>query len=280
MLSDSFKHRLSKPWEQAVVVKLLGRAIGYKTLYSKIQSLWKRKGPFKIIDLEINYYLVRFWDLEDCHHALLDGPWNIYGNVLSVHPWSPEFRPSTGKINKEVTWIQLSGFPVQKYHSRILNALGSLVGSPVKLDSNSENPSRGKFAKIAVCVDLTKPLLGTVTLDGDEFLVVYEGLPQICGDCGKVGHNTPACPDRKSAGASGDPSNPASLGANHSHPEREGNSVATGNNSDKERKIWRVDECTQEIKKTSQETCRRSATPGGLSSFRRCKHGQSIRALE
>ncbi|KAJ4836505.1 hypothetical protein Tsubulata_036207 [Turnera subulata] len=216
-LSEAFLHRLRKPWDKAVVVKLLGRAIGFKTLQSKILSLWNPKGPIKIIDLENNYFVVRFWEEDDYHRALLDGSWSIFSHVLSVQPWSQSFRASSNSIDKVVTWVRFLDFPLDHYHSRVLSTMRNLVGKTVKLERNSENPSRGKFAKVAVAIDLTQPLEGTVSVDDVDYKVVYEGLPDICGICGRVGHLSVTCPDstteppppvmtQKPAASSSDPS--------------------------------------------------------------------------
>ncbi|KAJ4841711.1 hypothetical protein Tsubulata_042050 [Turnera subulata] len=63
------------------------------------------------------------------------------------------------------------------------------------LDDNTSNPSRAKFARVVVCLDLTKPLKGEVYLDGEPLKVGYEGLPDICYICGKPGHNIVVCPE-------------------------------------------------------------------------------------
>ncbi|KAJ4823350.1 hypothetical protein Tsubulata_021995 [Turnera subulata] len=193
-LSEAFRSRLRKPWERAVVVKLMGRAIGFKTLQSKLHTLWQPKGLIKLIDLENNYFAVRLWEEEDYFKALLEGPWTIFTHVLSVQPWTPAFRASSEAVNSVVTWVRFLDFPLDCYHSRILRSMGNLVGKTVKLERNSENPSRGKFAKVAVNVDITKPLKGTVIVEGETYKVIYEGLPDICGGCGRIGHLSTLCP--------------------------------------------------------------------------------------
>ncbi|KAJ4823503.1 hypothetical protein Tsubulata_050317 [Turnera subulata] len=157
VLSDAFKRRLEKPWENGVVVKLLGREIGYRALQSKIQTLWKPAGPFRIIDLEGNFYIIRFLDSRDYIHALTGGSWAIYGHALCVQPWCREFRAESGKVDK------------------------------------TESQTRAKFAKVAVAVDLSKPLKGKVKFDGESFKVVYEGISQICFSCGHYGHSAMLC---------------------------------------------------------------------------------------
>ncbi|KAJ4826259.1 hypothetical protein Tsubulata_018650 [Turnera subulata] len=195
-LSDAFKARLRKPWERTVVVKLMGRAIGFHTLYSKLLTLWQPKGTLKLIDLENNYFAVQFWEEEDYFKALLEGPWTIFTHVLSVQPWTPAFQASAKSIDNVVTWVRFLDFQLDCYHSKILRTMGNLVGRTVKLERNSKNPSRGKFAKVAVNVNITQPLKGTVTMENETYKVVYEGLPGICDNCGRVGHLSELYPER------------------------------------------------------------------------------------
>ncbi|KAI9123882.1 hypothetical protein K1719_005182 [Acacia pycnantha] len=147
-----------------VVVKLLGRRIGYRHLRSQLQSLWKPSGQFKLIDLHDDCFLVRFQDDLDYQHALLTGPWMIFGHYLTVQPWTPAFRPQDHVVNQ--------------------------------VDYNTDSGDRGKFARIAVVIDLTKPLISKIQVDGELIYVEYEGLPSICFECGRYGHLQISCPTK------------------------------------------------------------------------------------
>ncbi|KAL0313677.1 UNVERIFIED_CONTAM: hypothetical protein Scaly_2911500 [Sesamum calycinum] len=57
----------------------------------------------------------------------------------------------------------------------------------VKVDETTMAASRGRYARVCVEVDLTKPLVSMITLLGFAQAVEYEGLHQICFDCGKYG---------------------------------------------------------------------------------------------
>ncbi|CAI0402768.1 unnamed protein product [Linum tenue] len=64
----------------------------------------------------------------------------------------------------------------------------------VNLDYHTENLERGKFVRIAIDLDMTKPLPTRIRLDGAWQQVVYENLPVICYSCGKIGHTEEVCP--------------------------------------------------------------------------------------
>lgn len=88
--------------------------------------------------------------------------------------------------------------PLHYYHKRILRMLGHVIGNVVRTDYNTESASRGKFARIAVELDLAKPLYSQFLLDGKVQKVEYENLPTICFECGKYGHLSSSCSENKS----------------------------------------------------------------------------------
>ncbi|KAI9080164.1 hypothetical protein K1719_037842 [Acacia pycnantha] len=158
---------LNKKMGLTVVVKLLGRKIGYHYLRSQLQSLWKPSGQLKLIDLHDDCFLVRFQDDLDYQNALLTGPWMIFGHYLTL--------------------------PARYYHKSIICSIGGVFGDVIKVDYNTDSGERGKFARIAVVIDLTKPLISKIMVDGEIIFVEYEGLPVICYNCGKYGHLQNAC---------------------------------------------------------------------------------------
>ncbi|KAI9126827.1 hypothetical protein K1719_002423 [Acacia pycnantha] len=180
----------------AVVIKLMGRRIGYRQLRMKLQNLWKPIGQCKLIDLEDDCFLVRFKEDLDYQNALLNGPWVIFGHYLTVHPWSPSFRPQEHVINQVMGWIRLPNLPARYYHKSIIRSIGSVFGEVIRVDYNTDSGDRGKFARLAVSIDLTKPLISKIQVDGEIIFVEYEGLPTICFACGRYGHLQDSCPER------------------------------------------------------------------------------------
>ncbi|MBA0706048.1 hypothetical protein Golax_018189 [Gossypium laxum] len=67
----------------------------------------------------------------------------------------------------------------------LVRALASVIGNVVKVDYNTVDGIRGKFARVAVVVDISKPLVPFIGVDRKKQTIVYEGLPSICYTCGK-----------------------------------------------------------------------------------------------
>ncbi|KAH9791596.1 putative ribonuclease H protein [Citrus sinensis] len=168
------------------------------------EDLWNLTPGFNIIDLENDFYLVRFKNARDADYVLTSGPWTIMGHYLTVQPWSLHFDSSKGEIDKVVAWIRLPGMALQYYHKKILRRLGQIIGSVIRIDYTTESAQRGKFARIAVEIDLKSPLISQFHLDGKIQRVEYDNLPVICFYYGKYDHYKENCSDREDNGPTED----------------------------------------------------------------------------
>ncbi|KAJ4838206.1 hypothetical protein Tsubulata_024197 [Turnera subulata] len=188
---------LHKRWENTLIVKMWGRNIGYKTLCNRLPNLWKLKESVRVVDLENNFYFVRFQNRFDYLRALTDGPWTVLGHYLTVELWKPQFNPLSHKITSIVAWIQIPQLSSEYYDRGLLHAVCKEIGHFVRLDQNTAEALRGRYARVAVELDLSKPLQSQVLVDGTWYLISYENIPDICFECGLVGHVLSACPHRE-----------------------------------------------------------------------------------
>ncbi|CAN0919046.1 hypothetical protein LINGRAHAP2_LOCUS31226 [Linum grandiflorum] len=95
-----------------------------------------------------------------------------------------------------VVWIRFPRLPYQYYNRDILEGLENLVGNIVRPDDRTLNSVRGKFARIAVEMDLSVPAPKGVFVDGHWQVIEYENLPCFCKDCGRFGHEASNCDSR------------------------------------------------------------------------------------
>lgn len=57
-----------------LVVKLLGKKIGYTALWNKACSLWKPMRRFQLMDIDNEYFLAKFKSVLDYNNMLSNGP--------------------------------------------------------------------------------------------------------------------------------------------------------------------------------------------------------------
>ncbi|XP_057452137.1 uncharacterized protein LOC130743944 [Lotus japonicus] len=190
---NSVYDEICKPWVNCLVVKLLGKHIGYKALCERLRMLWKPAGGVEVRDLHHGYFLVQFDVLEDTERAMTGAPWMIYDHYLAVKPWTPDFVAANSEISTTAVWIRIPGLGFQFYDESILVTLASAVGTPIRVDMNTVDMQRGKYARVCVEIDLNKPVLGRVGLRGVWYNIEYEGLHLLCSNCGCYGHLARQC---------------------------------------------------------------------------------------
>ncbi|KAK9209900.1 hypothetical protein WN944_002269 [Citrus x changshan-huyou] len=220
--------KLSEPWKNSVVVKLLGHTIGYRALCARLNGMWKSAMGFSVIDLENNYYLVRFRLVGDAMDALTKGPWLVMGHYLMVQLWTPSFDFTNTALEQVTVWIRLPGLAVHLYDRKVLQKLGQLVGNVITINSNTASSSRGRFASLAVSISLTRLLVSQFELDGKIHKVEYEGLPVICYKCGHYGHSSSNCKDAKNSTSCEDAGQPHQVMLGNEAPGQH----AVGSNGD------------------------------------------------
>lgn len=132
-------------------------------------------------------------DKDDYQYALSNGIWTIFGNYLTVHPWSPSFSPSQRPPSDLLVWIRLPGLSKSFYTKSLLEFIGSAVGPVAKIDRTTDSKTRGQFARLAVFIDTEKPLIPRIMIDGKPQRVEYECLPLVCFNCGRFKHSREVC---------------------------------------------------------------------------------------
>lgn len=94
-------------------------------------------------------------------------------------------------------WIRVSELPLEVMNTRFLRKLGNCLGILFKIDLNTSQQERGKFARLCVEIELDKPLDTYIRFGNFWCKLEYEGLGLICFQCGKFGHNKEGCPLQK-----------------------------------------------------------------------------------
>ncbi|GMY19177.1 hypothetical protein FCV25MIE_14416 [Fagus crenata] len=194
LLSKEEKLRIQAPWRSALIIKAIGKSVGFKYMDFKIRSLWKPQGDMQIIDLGLDFFLVRFKLSDDYWNVVNGGPWFIKQQFLSVRCWSPGFRPPEAKITTTAVWVRLPELPIELYDSGLLRRIGNQLGKLLKIDARTADSERGRYARICIQIDIDQPLTPIVRVGDILQKVQYEGISAVCFECGCVGHRITACP--------------------------------------------------------------------------------------
>lgn len=193
-MSEQEKIEARRPWRWSLIIKLVGTSTGYHYLLRRLQALWKTQTQLMLIDLTHDFYIARFSNKQDYEAVMLNGPWVINDHYLHLRRWEPNFVAKSARIESLLVWVRFPILPVEYFNEYWLMRAGNRIGRTVKVDRTTLLAARGKFARVCVEVDLTKPLKSGYMLRGKLWPVQYEGLHELCFTCGRYGHTTNICP--------------------------------------------------------------------------------------
>lgn len=192
-VDKKLQEELSIPWNDALVVNLLGNNLGFNIMKAKLDKLWNLKEGFEIMDLGHGFYMVKFDYETDRNKVINRDPWMIFYHYLTMRLWSPEFNAAHATIDKTFVWIRVPSLNLLWYDESIMLALASAIGNLVKVDLHTLRVARGRFATVCVEVDLNQLVVGKVGINDQWFNVEYEGLHIICAQYGYYGHLLKDC---------------------------------------------------------------------------------------
>ncbi|KAJ1378330.1 Zinc finger, CCHC-type [Sesbania bispinosa] len=203
-LTEVEREAIRIPSKRAILVKVLGRKTTLKYFHARLIKLWQPRARLEVIDLDNEYFVIRFEDWDDLHHVLEGGPWMIAGHYIVIQRWQPKFSPYEDDLRRVAVWVRVPGLPIEYYDKRVLWRIGNVLGKTVKVDANTLSEKgningdfsteRAKFARICIEVDLNRILISKFDLEGRIFPVEYEDLHLVCFQCGRYGHRKDACP--------------------------------------------------------------------------------------
>lgn len=179
-----------------MIIKVWGRTVGYSYLLKKLQSMWRPKAFVDLVALNNDYFLVKFYSEEDYVFARDEGPWTILDHYMVVKEWTSNFDPVTDKIQKLIGWVRFPCLPIEYFDYGFLEKIIRKIRKPIWVDHNTGTASRGRFVRLCVEVDITKPLLAKFKLQKRIRTIEYEGIHLMCFGCGTYGHRQESCPKR------------------------------------------------------------------------------------
>ncbi|CAK8562226.1 unnamed protein product [Lathyrus sativus] len=90
----------------------------------------------------------------------------LFDHYLAMARPTPDFTFPLAKVEKTLIWIRFSGLNLLYYDESVLLGLTFVVGTPVKIDTNTLNVEKGNFARICVKIDLTLQVIRKVIVNG------------------------------------------------------------------------------------------------------------------
>ncbi|TXG60685.1 hypothetical protein EZV62_015258 [Acer yangbiense] len=200
-VSGEIKSEGLKDVDHCLVGKVLaGKRVNREAFKKVIEQLWSPIGSVEIEAVGDNTFMFFFPSLEVRSLIWSRGPWHFDRNLIVL-----EKPTGTGDISKlsfhmVEFWVQIHNLPLMCMNRRMARYLAEQIGTVVELPTDSRE-CWGRFIRVKVRIDISKPLLRCLRLNLDDSgevttaILLYERLPEFCYACGIIGHGLRDCPD-------------------------------------------------------------------------------------
>jgi len=173
------------------------KPFGYREVLTKLQQLWTNIGPWKMTPLGKGYFEFAFASYDDMRSVWAKGTLNLKPGLLRIFEWSKDFSARTQRQTHAQVWIRLHELPQEYWMDRTLKEIASAVGTPLLVDSATQNRVFGHYACILVDMDLSKHIFNKVMIEREGYSftieITYERLPSFCTHCQNIGHHITSC---------------------------------------------------------------------------------------
>jgi hypothetical protein len=174
------------------------RVINVEAIARTFKPLWQTRKSFSIQDVGDNMVLIEFEDAADMERVLLGEPWSYDKYLIAFHRLSNDIAVENLPFHQVDFWVQLHNLPILSMKRKVAMAMGGYIGEVLPSPTQEEEASNGKYMRVRVRVDITKPLCRGRKIglsNGAEGWVSfqYERLPNFCYWCGIPTHGERDC---------------------------------------------------------------------------------------
>ncbi|XP_059462835.1 uncharacterized protein LOC132191762 [Corylus avellana] len=192
--------------QSCIVGKLVSdvsdQLVSKETIKSTLLGWWKLSGTLTFKILGENLFLIEFEKARDKDRVLEGRPWVFEGNLFLVEDFDGRTPPSKITFEKAYFWMRMLHLPLACMGREVGLKLGSSVGRVEEIDTDKDGIGWGKYLRVKVLVDLSKPLPRgrKLKFEGEIHWIVfqYERLPKFCFQCGIISHGPEGCMKRSS----------------------------------------------------------------------------------
>ncbi|KAK6163627.1 hypothetical protein DH2020_000491 [Rehmannia glutinosa] len=172
------------------------RTVSWQAFQNVVSAMWSPVHGVIVKKLDNNRYLFVFKHPRDRKRALMEGPWTFDKFLIVLAEVGENDSPDSVALEWSEFPIQIQWLPMNKITHTVVAHLGNKIRKFISADI--EDGMYDSTLRIRVSIDVNKPLKRVlqVAREGTEPLILklgYEGLPNICYECGLLGHILKEC---------------------------------------------------------------------------------------
>lgn len=137
---------------------LLTRPVNREGFHRSMDNIWSTKGDVSIESLGENRFIFHFTHEEDKHRIWIGGPWHCNRSLMELEEPKGIEDISNMKFNKAIFWAQIHKVLIACRNEETALFLGKRVGVVKEIDLGKAGDCLGKFIRVIVEADVSKPL--------------------------------------------------------------------------------------------------------------------------
>ena len=59
-ISTELKRKMASPWQTSIIIKLMGKQLGYRALQTRLAGIWCPSGNIVLIEIGYGYFIMKF----------------------------------------------------------------------------------------------------------------------------------------------------------------------------------------------------------------------------
>jgi hypothetical protein len=164
-----------------------------------ILKVWRPHRPVLVKKVDRNIFLFTFEHEIDLKLAFDRRPWTLKGAHLVLKKWRPELTWQEVDFSSSTFWVQVHGLPSLWHDKANLLRIGNRIGKVLDVDLVGDAPPIWhRFTRLRIEIDISAPLISGMFLHRSDLnklwlALKYERLPEICYNCGIIGHDSKVC---------------------------------------------------------------------------------------
>jgi hypothetical protein len=175
--------------------------VGKDVIKRSLIKGWRLSEQVAFKVLGDNLFLLEFEKEEDKIRVFKGRPWFFEESIFAIEDFDGLSSPAEVVFEKVAFWVRMLNLPLACMGKEVGLQIGATMGEVEEVDTDEDGVGWGKFLRVRIRLDVTKPLARgrMIRLLGKQVLITfqYEKLPWYCLDCGRISHGNGGC-DQKS----------------------------------------------------------------------------------
>ncbi|KAL9448447.1 hypothetical protein AB3S75_015851 [Citrus x aurantiifolia] len=154
---------LHKNGEKMISFCLAGRVLTTKEVNKEafknmVQQSWRVLHEVIVESMGSNTFIFKFSSEADKQRILSTGPWHCNKALVVLTEVTGLGEITKQDFSQSPFWIQIHNVPLMCMNNEMARIIGSKIGTVLEVDPNRTSECLGKFLRIRIMLDITKPL--------------------------------------------------------------------------------------------------------------------------